>query len=108
MRGRGYGSSSAALIRNVSRKIGSCARSFARWAASFEVICIAARPGGGRADLRPLLATSWQDDDAAVDESCAATIGLEPDGSVSVVSKTGKAPTDCPIHGGHVALPPTR
>lgn len=82
------------------------------WETDATVFCTASRPGGaGALTCSPLLATSWlhsQDDDAAVDESCAATIGLAADGSVSVVSKTGKSPTDCPIHVGRFAWPPAR
>lgn len=82
------------------------------WETDATVFCTASRPGGsGALTCSPLLATSWlhsQDDDAAVDESCAATIRLEPDGAVTVASKTGKAPVDCPIHVGRFAWPAAR
>ena len=82
------------------------------WDTEATALCQPSRAGGsGALTCTPWLATSWlhrQDDDDAVDESCAAAIALAADGAVTMTSKSGKPPTDCPIHLGRFAWPPAR
>lgn len=82
------------------------------WDTEATSLCQPSRAGGsGALTCTPWLATSWlhrQDDDDAVDESCAAAIALAADGAVTLTSKSGKPPTDCPIHLGRFAWPRAR
>lgn len=82
------------------------------WETESTVFCAASRPGGsGALTCTPLYPTSWlhsEDDEDAVDETCAATIALEPDGAISITSRTARSPVDCPIHLGRFTWPPSR
>ena len=82
------------------------------WTTDSTIFCLPSRAGGsGALTCTPLLATSWRhssDDDDAIDETCAAIIALDAEGAVTLVSRGGKVPTDCPIHLGRFTWPRAR